>query len=436
MQDLSRNIARLVGGQEPYRFGDVRGQSKPAQRNLLLQQLFHVGRQALRHRGIDEAGRDRVHRDLPARVLACDRLRQADHRRLRGRIVRLAGIPHHADDRGDINDAAEALLRHRLQDRLGAVERAVEIHLKDQVPVLLAHPQQEAVARDAGIVDEDVDPAPLLEDLVDHRLDVARVGDVHLEIERAAAELLDRGDGLFGAPGIQIGDDDVGASLREGFGNGAADALRRAGDDGMLAVKVHACNACKVASKVLGSETFKVFASGAMRLMRPARTAPGPTSTKVLTPSPGMTLIDSAQRTGDGSCRINASWPSEARRSSFASALLTSGTDRSDHFACATSFDNRSAAVCISGVCTGTLTGSGIAFRQPWLLAISMARSTAARSPAITICPGQLKFAGATTPTDDASRQAARTASGSIPRIAATRPLPGATASAMYRPRF
>ena len=149
-----------------------------------------------------------------------------------------------------------------------------------------------------------------------------------------------------------------------------------------------------------------------------------------------MTLTDSSHKTGEGSCRIKEACTSAARRSGLASALLISGTVKSDHAAAATSRARRSAAVRISGVWTGTLTGSGIAFRLPLALASSIARSTAAFSPAITTCPGPLKFAGATTPTADASRQASRTASPVRPRIAATNPLPGGTASAIYRPRF
>ena len=52
----------------------------------------------------------------------------------------------------------------------------------------------------------------------------------------------------------------------------------------------------------------------------------------------------------------------------------------------AKSFASRSAAFCINGVWTGTLTGRNRLFAAlPF--ANSMARSTAAFSPAMTICP-------------------------------------------------
>ena len=55
--------------------------------------------------------------------------------------------------------------------------------------------------------------------------------------------------------------------------------------------------------------------------------------------------------------------------------------------------------------------------------------ATAAFSPAITTCPGELKFAAATTPAGAASWHAALTTSADKPSKAATNPVPGGTAS-------
>ncbi len=48
-------------------------------------------------------------------------------------------------------------------------------------------------------------------------------------------------------------------------------------------------------------------------------------------------------------------------------------------------------------LCDGTLTGNSMARLAPRAFAASMARSTAAFSPAITTCPGELKFTASTT---------------------------------------
>src|SRR5690606_17588430 len=78
-----------------------------------------------------------------------------------------------------------------------------------------------------------------------------------------------------------------------------------------------------------------------------------------------------------------------------------------------------SAAGRISAQCEGTLTGSGRARFAPFCLQISMARSMAARLPAITTWPGELKFTALATSPCAACSQAARTCSSSRPRMAA-----------------
>src|SRR5204863_489498 len=75
--------------------------------------------------------RDRVAVDLELAPLLRERLRQADDRRLRRGVVRLAGIPHRAGDRGDVDDLAEdlaallaLLLRRLAQMRRGRADDA------------------------------------------------------------------------------------------------------------------------------------------------------------------------------------------------------------------------------------------------------------------------------------------------------------------------
>ena len=46
------------------------------------------------------------------------------------------------------------------------------------VPVVALHPQHQLIARDAGVVDQDVDPAVTREHAGDHRVDRSRVGDL------------------------------------------------------------------------------------------------------------------------------------------------------------------------------------------------------------------------------------------------------------------
>ena len=84
---------------------------------------------------------------------------------------------------------------------------------------------------EAGVVHEDVDAAALRDGLVDHPLHVGFVRDVHREPDAAVV----RPGGLLGA--TQVGDDDACSLGREAVGERAADALRRARDDGDLTVE-------------------------------------------------------------------------------------------------------------------------------------------------------------------------------------------------------
>ena len=71
-------------------------------------------------------------------------------------------------------DAPAARLEHRPGHGLERVERAEQVGLEHVAPVVEAHPHDQVVAGDAGVVDEDVDLAEGLEDRLDQRLGAPR----------------------------------------------------------------------------------------------------------------------------------------------------------------------------------------------------------------------------------------------------------------------
>ena len=97
-----------------------------------------------------------------------------------GRVVRLADVAHLGRDRRDVDDPPGASRDHVLDRRLGHVEGAREVHLQHLVPVGRRHLRNGLVDRDARVVDEDVEPAVLLDHLLDDALAVLRVADVAL----------------------------------------------------------------------------------------------------------------------------------------------------------------------------------------------------------------------------------------------------------------
>ena len=121
---------------------------------------------------------------------------------------------------------------------------AGQVRLNHRVPVGALHPQGQLVAGDGGVVDEDIDAAELFERLGEARLDLLFARHVHRDGQRLAAALLDfpfeRGE-LVRAARRQH---QARAVLGEQQGRGAADALRRPGDNGDSLLDGHEAASC------------------------------------------------------------------------------------------------------------------------------------------------------------------------------------------------
>ena len=92
-----------------------------------------------------------------------------------------------------------------------------------------------------------------------------------------------------------------------------------------------------------------------------------------------------------------------------------------------------SAAACIRREWNGPLTSRGTARLAPAALQASIAAVTALDSPAMTTCPGALKFAGLTSPLTWSQHCAI--ALSSNPSTAAMEPWPSGTAACISSPR-
>jgi len=142
-------------------------------------------------------------------------------------------LPTRSDHRGDVDDAAGALAKHRTDGGLGDEEDALEVGGEDVVPVLLAHAHDERVAGDAGVVDDDIEAAEALEGGLDGGGGALGGGDIglqDLDADATAGEF-----GLGGASGLLItavGEEEIEAIPGEALRNREADAARATGDDG------------------------------------------------------------------------------------------------------------------------------------------------------------------------------------------------------------
>ena len=140
-----------------------------------------------RHIGLDKPGGDRVHSYAAGRKLARYRLGQADHARLRGSVVGLPGIAHQA--------LTELMLmtqppRWRIKVLVSArvvLNVPFEIDIEHAVEGIVTHTHEQAVARDAGVVDERPNGAKVVENHFHARIDGSGVCHVALICARAVA---------------------------------------------------------------------------------------------------------------------------------------------------------------------------------------------------------------------------------------------------------
>ena len=252
--------------------------AEAAERGVLEHRLRLLGKHLGQPR-LDVTGSDDVGAHAAGTELAGERLGEADHPGLRRRIVRLAPVAVQADDRADVDDRAGSFLHHRPRHGAAGVEDRAQIGLDHLAPVLVGHPRKQAVTRQAGVVDEDVD--------------VARPP------RRAAppARATRRRPALRGAPSSDasafglvgagaVAEDHRGARRRELTRDRGPDAARCPGDERRLA-RERAERASQPSSWTAAFSDWRSLTGIArtelsILFSKPLSTFPGPTSTNVV----------------------------------------------------------------------------------------------------------------------------------------------------------
>src|SRR5690606_14155513 len=232
-QGAACDISGTLAGQPRDHVGDFLAFSEPSDRDLgddPGQDLLVHGAD---HLGVDVAGGDAVDGHALAGVLQRQRLGEADHPGLGGGIVGLADLALLAVDRADVDDAPPAAVAHAVDHLPGHVEHAVHVHPDHVGPLVGGHLVEEAVAGDAGVVDQHIHRPQRSLDLGHGALAVLERADVALDHHHA--QLLGRGAGGGLVAGVAGGDRQ--AVLLKPLDDGLADAAGAAG---------HECDACHV----------------------------------------------------------------------------------------------------------------------------------------------------------------------------------------------
>ena len=167
-----------------------------------------------------------------------------NHRGFRCAVVRLPEIAVDAGRRRGEHDAPVVAFAHARPDRLRAIGRANQVHADDELEIRHLHLGEGLVTQHAGVVDEDVDAAPLLFRARRHRGHLLEIGDVSGVGHRdpaAGANLLHDPQRIlrWGAASAEIIDDDFRAARRQSQRVGASEAGACAGDDRDPAMKLN-----------------------------------------------------------------------------------------------------------------------------------------------------------------------------------------------------
>ena len=140
----------------------------------------------------------------------------------------------------DVDYLAAFLLEHLRDHRATAVELAGEVDVDAAAPVLVAYLVDglaEGVLAGAGVVDEHVEFAELLDGRRGHRIDVLGARHVGLDDQALAPELAHLGRGFFELLDRTCRGDDIGAGCRQLRRHRAAQPAARPRDDHQLAVE-------------------------------------------------------------------------------------------------------------------------------------------------------------------------------------------------------
>ena len=98
-----------------------------------------------------------------------------------GAVGSEAGVPGDARDRADVDDAAGAARNHVPGDGLSDEERAAEVGVENGVPIVPGDVGGALADVAAGIVDEDIDLAKLMERVGDGGFDARLVADIEFD---------------------------------------------------------------------------------------------------------------------------------------------------------------------------------------------------------------------------------------------------------------
>ena len=187
MNGLPRDVSRLVAGEIGNGGTDLVALAHARHRDAAVDRRLLIVGKGIGHRRTNEAGGDTVHGDVPARQFLREALAHTRQTGFCGDVVHLPRIAGVAHDAGDGDDSPALRLHHRTGAGAHQAETGFEIDADYLVPFLVLHAHRKVIARDPGVVDEDVHAAERIERGGNQFLDLLRIGQVARNLDVIAA---------------------------------------------------------------------------------------------------------------------------------------------------------------------------------------------------------------------------------------------------------
>ena len=218
---MAGDVGGVFGGQVGEEGGDFFGLGVAAQGDLAVDFFEHgIGVFGALHGCQDIAGRDGADSYLGGEFEGhgfCE----FDDSCLGGVVIRIKRLPYEPIGRGGLQDHAAAALPHVTRGGLGHVEESGQVHRESAVPFIGSDVEELVADGDAGVIDEDVDPAHEVDGFRERSLDLRELRDVGGNDAGEFRELaLDFGATFL----VAVEDDDARAFFEEADSGGGADS--------------------------------------------------------------------------------------------------------------------------------------------------------------------------------------------------------------------
>src|SRR5712691_5152492 len=182
-----------LGDQEGHEVAELLGFADAADGHA-LSDVFVEGvevalRAALPLAALDQPDADGVHEDLVGGVFLGQGFRQVDPGRARDAGRQAAGGRRLGAQVGDVDDAPAATLLHVRDREAAETDRRQQLELEVVHPRVVVDRFKRRGGGGAGVVDEDVHPAPFAHDLADEFLDLVGLGHVDWARQHLPARL-------------------------------------------------------------------------------------------------------------------------------------------------------------------------------------------------------------------------------------------------------